>query len=348
MQPQRRKRLSAARAAGTALLVLGVAGCPPQRADLGVYTESDATTTEPPGAAETSNPTDTSSQDPEVGTSEATSTGATTGTSGAVDSTTTETPATTETGATTETSASESSGSTGEPAPSCEPEGPTPLVYSEVGLFPVPPKIDGKIDFNAKCTVIDVIEGVPGEGTPSRALLQCGATKATIFMYMAPAELPVLPLDHSLQFKFAYRDAPWWTTSWFTLVDTSSETPIIELAGFSGDTVTPPDLPDFYAPLGVEPLEGVCTGPIECPYPFERLGVRFTHGASELLLTDNTSGNFGDSDELRVLLGQAKRYVMEADDSNNELCPHYTDMMPVAFAGLVIGRDAAPMIDAGR
>jgi hypothetical protein len=265
----------------------------------GESTAADTTT----GTTSTSNPDlDTTSP------GEAPSTGTTSGTTD-----TTDTP--------------DSDTSSGGPGLACEPEAADPIAVTGITWAPFPEVVDGKIDFSAECMPLGTIEG-----SPHLMELQCGATKASIIAYMDASELIDLP-DHPLQLTYVHRAAGFFASEWFTLVDPADDPPTPLIAGIRSNTITPPDLPDFFAPFGVEALADVCTAPPVCPYPFERLGARFTHGANELVLTDNTSGALGD--DYRVLLGVAHRYLERFDLASPD-CPHFTDAAPQYFTGLIL------------
>lgn len=244
----------------------------------------------------------------ETGADEADSTGTSTGETGESGTSTGETGETT----------SADTGETGEPGGVCDPLGNAYAAFDLLNLQP-----DGEVDWELSC---ELEARGPADGESGYLLTLVGCTslndaanapsEVELFVDSNPSTEPFVEVGGSVHLRWV-ETGPWVLGRYFTL-RADDDGGMLYLAGADGDTLVPPDFPDFFAPLLVEASAQDCV-----PIPaqnrcaeIERVAVELGWDGVSKLIFDS---NFDYVGPLISYLGVVER----AQVHNEVACPDY-------------------------
>lgn len=266
----------------TTFALLAVVGCDSPKGDLGEYTATETTGTDP-------GTTGTATED-----------GTTTATGG--DPTEDGDP-TEENTATSETSGEPDPDTTGdtEGIPMC---GAVIEPAEEFVLTLDPPIFDGS--FDGDCLVSD------GANTH---VLTCGDQQVELHLLLNHQPTPLFAAGDTV--KFSYRvEMSFASQEWFSIRDAGDN---LLLGGLAAERLAPTDEPNFFAPLALAPVEGVCGAPINCDNMFERMAVEATLGADVVQVKAGGFAEFGDPAHDLSVIG-ARKFHNDLPDGMGGFC----------------------------
>jgi len=159
-------------------------------------------------------------------------------------------------------------------------------------------------DFIADCTVAAIQPG------PAFIFLDCPDREVRIGL--GDADISRVTVGDLLRFDYRRRNLSHYE-NWFVLRKTDTSEGLL-VAGINAAGLTPPDDPDFFAPLVLIPRESVCPTTPTCESPRQKIAVEFAHEGGAIALLPPSSATFGDVDRYRFSLGVAVNNHIELTD----------------------------------
>ncbi|MDC0720943.1 hypothetical protein [Nannocystis bainbridge] len=284
-------------------------GCLPPKGDLGQYTATDGEET---GDATTGDDTTTADAGTTVETGNPDDTGPV--------ATATSSDDTGPIG--TATSSGDSDTGPDEP-PACD--GPGEPTW-ESATFSFEPALVGE-GFAADCEVSDIETHPHG----ADVALACGEQLVQLRLEL-DGPLTEFAVGDALAFDYRMVQS-FGQSEWFTVRRPAPDGTLL-LGGVLGETLTPPNAEQFFAPLSMTRQEGVCPTVIDCDNMSETIGVEFTHGDETALVLALHSLVIGESAPYRVGASIARKHYDEAQDGQGGFCQSFD--IPEYYYGLMI------------
>jgi len=170
------------------------------------------------------------------------------------------------------------------------------------------------IDVDTPCRLGVVIGGPPGHDVVE---LECGTggeMTTYTFDFFANPRVYLSFWDGAEVTLRLVVDPVWWVDRWFTVRGRAGN---LLFAGVSASHIAPSgeDPVDWYAPLGVRPVGGLCPTETGTCGPEERQALEVTYGGESGLVFDGYTGYVGSMITADVHVGAATNYLeMRCDD----------------------------------
>lgn len=168
-----------------------------------------------------------------------------------------------------------------------------------------PPLLEGA--FDGECLVSD------GEGFNG---LICGEQQISLVVVINHQPAPLLEAGETV--KFSYRaQMSFGRQEWFVIRRASDA--VLRLGGVDAETLVPPGETEFFAPLALEGVEGVCAPPVDCDAPFEPLKVAVTLDGETIQVPPGTYDQIG-AEPYDISVLQARRLHNGLPDGQGGFC----------------------------